>query len=72
MISPMKKFKYSGQINDVDKMHGVGRSLDFTSGNIYEGEFVNGVMEGFGRLIYGNSKIHKYYVGMFETGFRDG
>lgn len=46
-------------------MHGIGRSVDLISGNIYEGEFVNGVMEGFGRLIYGNSKKDKCYTGMF-------
>lgn len=53
-------------------MHGVGRSIDFTSGNIYEGEFFNGVIQGFGRLIYGDSKTDKVYVGTFEHGLKEG
>ena len=53
-------------------MHGLGRSVDLTSGNIYEGEFVNNVMEGFGRLIYGNSEEDRYYIGQFKSGFKEG
>lgn len=40
----MKKLEYRGQVNEDLKMHGLGRSVDLSSGNIYEGEFVNGVM----------------------------
>jgi hypothetical protein len=40
----MKKLEFTGQVNKDLKPHGLGRSVDLTSGNIYEGEFVNGVM----------------------------
>ena len=69
----MKKFEYTGQVSEDLKMHGIGRSVDLTSGNIYEGEFVNGVQQGFGRLIYGNSKTEeKFYIGNFQAGLREG
>ena len=54
--------QYYGQVNTHDEPHGIGRFIS-ASGNIHEGEFINGVGTGFGRSI---SKMAETYVGYWR------
>ena len=68
-----EKTTYHGQVDANEKYHGVGRLIDLTSGNMYEGQFSHGVFHGYGRLIYGTIKNKElYYIGDFETGLKHG
>ena len=58
---------YSGQVNDEEIPHGFGRK--YLRGAIYEGQFVNGEKDGWGRVIYANGT---YYVGFFKNDMIDG
>lgn len=59
---------YFGQVNERQKMHGIGRYTQDNNG-IYEGSFENGKHHGFGRLISGNGD---YYEGYFKNGVYSG
>ena len=39
-------------------MHGQG-TYKFTSGNVYEGQWVKGVMEGFGKMQYSDGSSYE-------------
>jgi len=41
-------------------MNGFGK-YTYSNGQIYEGNYVNGVKEGLGKLFYPNKKIYKGY-----------
>ena len=56
-----------GQVNSAGLKHGFGREC-WISGQIYEGEFVDGKYEGFGRQIDYNFT----YIGVFKNGERTG
>lgn len=58
---------YFGQLNDEGKPHGFGRKQSKFS--IYDGQFQNGEMDGWGRLIYYNGS---HYVGMWKENMYDG
>ena len=45
-------------MNDEELPHGFGRK--YLRGAIYEGQFLNGEKDGWGRVIYANGS---YYVG---------
>ena len=49
--------------------HGKGKKYDQDQNIIYEGDFVDGKMEGNGKLFYDNGY---YYVGGFKDGKRHG
>lgn len=57
---------YYGQItrsNDTLTPHGVGREI-WQNGDMYEGQFENGVKSGFGRYIWADGK---FYVGQWSN-----
>jgi hypothetical protein len=56
-------FFYSGNLNANLKADGLGRA--FGSYGLYEGEFHNGLPNGYGRLILNH---HNYYIGNFANG----
>ena len=51
-----------GQIDSSGRCNGVGKEINNT---IYEGQFVNGDYNGYGRLIYSNGS---YYIGNWVNG----
>ena len=51
------------------KMHGWGKYTYASNGQIYIGDFVNGVKRGNGKIIYPNGKI---YEGKFVNGVPQG
>ena len=51
------------------KMNGYGRYTYASNGQVYEGEFVNGVKRGQGKIIYPDGKI---YEGKFVNGVPQG
>ena len=61
-------YDYFGQVNEGDKFDGLGRLCIYNK-QIYEGQFRNGYMCGFGRCIYDNGE---YYEGMWEDGLHHG
>ena len=50
---------YSGQINSLNKPHGLGIVKGFGWG--YEGSFRNGKKDGYGRMYFWNGSIYKGY-----------
>lgn len=62
--------QYEGTVNDVNKPHGLvadgnGGIFRYTNGDRYEGDFVDGLMDGEGKLFYASGDI-------FEGTFKDG
>jgi hypothetical protein len=39
-------------------MHGQG-TYKYTSGNVYSGEWVNGMMQGFGKMVYADGSSYE-------------
>lgn len=65
-ISEEKGQEYRGTFKDL-KMHGQGK-LTFADGKVYEGDFVDGIMDGKGILCFNN----KIYKGKFKNGKQHG
>ena len=59
---------YEGQFKN-GKFNGKGTKYNQDNKIIYEGDFVDGMMEGNGKLFYDNGS---YYVGEFKEGKRHG
>ena len=59
--------KYSGSFKK-DKFDGIGLLLD-SEGNIYDGEFIEGMKQGVGKLNFANKDL---YVGNFKDNLFDG
>ena len=55
-----------GQIGYNGKITGVGKEINQI---IYEGQFIDDLYEGYGRLIFGNGN---YYIGYWLDGKRNG
>jgi hypothetical protein len=53
--------KYFGQINEQGRYHGIGRLCRVT-GQIYEGQFHEGLQHGYGREI----EYHHSYLGQWD------
>ena len=53
-----------GQVNDRGKAHGIARMIYKDGKFIREGQFVNGLLSGYGRMINGGL----YYVGDWKYG----
>ena len=60
---------YHGQVNEENQPHGVGRMEWRRKGGVYEGQFLNGKRQGYGRLIWYDGS---YYEGMFEDDGQNG
>ena len=60
---------YVGQVNGQNQYHGVGRYYDHYDKVLYDGNFSNGVINGFGREI---EFTGYYYEGFFEADRRHG
>ena len=62
--------QYQGQHNNFDEKnkHGLGRT-EYQGGDMYEGQYVNGLKAGYGRYIWNSGD---YYVGQFRMGTLDG
>ena len=59
---------YHGQVDSNGKENGVGR-LEWSSGDMYEGEIQDKNAHGFGRYIWSNGS---YYIGNFEKNLMNG
>lgn len=51
------KFRYEGSWKD-SKMHGKAK-INFTDGTYFEGEYVEGLREGLGTMIYSSGERYK-------------
>ena len=51
----------NGEIMDMEKMK-------LTNGDVFEGNFINGLYHGYGKLSYGN----KTFEGYWKNGLKDG
>ena len=80
-ISTIKKsisndsFKiYVGQVNQLDREEGLGRQIfkDEDGILISEGQFKNGVVNGYARVICPKGSAEDYYIGMLKLGCYDG
>lgn len=58
---------YTGSIKN-DMFHGLGR-LEWRNGNVYEGDFFKGLMEGYGVYTLSNGDVYK---GTFKDGLYHG
>lgn len=61
---------YEGETNDAGEFHGQGK-MSFASGDVYEGAWVNGEMEGEGTMKFANSNDGSY-VGTWANGKFEG
>ncbi|ESU44943.1 Putative MORN domain protein [Giardia duodenalis] len=70
---PIKGEEYVGTFKN-NIRHGSGRLLLTTTGDIYEGDFVEGHLEGTGKITYGSkNEMHaETYVGEFANGLPHG
>jgi hypothetical protein len=48
--------KYTGEWHQ-DKQHGIGK-IDWNNGNIYWGQFKNGISEGYGAFIWAFGEVY--------------
>jgi hypothetical protein len=66
--------QYEGTVNATNKPHGVvadgnGGVYRYTNGHRYEGDFVDGLMDGHGRMIYASGNV---FEGAFKGGKKHG
>ena len=59
----LKEYIYHGQLDSFVSAHGIGRSSG--SWGVYEGKFIHGLPNGYGRLIDQNLNV---YEGNFKNG----
>ena len=45
------KCNYNGMVNKDNKPHGFGRAIDIDNNHIIDGQFKNGVLHGYHRII---------------------
>ncbi len=45
------------------------QKIEYSNGDIYEGQLVNGLREGYGQFTYANKDV---YVGEFSENYRHG
>src|SRR5690606_27847137 len=62
------KANYYGEVNSSGVPHGWGK-IDYSTGDIYEGDWVNGLREGSGRELMANGDM---YIGQFKDNRRNG
>lgn len=62
------KANYYGEVNSSGVPHGWGK-IDYPTGDIYEGDWVNGLREGSGRELMTNGNM---YIGQFKDNRRNG
>jgi hypothetical protein len=62
--------QYQGQHNNFHEKnhHGLAR-VEYEGGDMYEGQYVNGLKTGYGRYLWNNGD---YYLGQFKNGALDG
>ena len=59
MAGVTRKYMYHGERNAQGQRHGYGISI-LTNGDVYSGEFKNGVRDGYGEYIYAKENGAKY------------
>jgi MORN repeat len=59
---------YKGQFNEKKQKHGIGTIL-FANGILYEGEWKNDIIDGYGMMVHPSGKI---FNGEWKNGIRDG
>ena len=65
-------YNYSGQVDHDYLEQGIGRQISKTNGDIYEGEFKNGLYNGYGRMIYASDHNVAFYTGKWVEGRKHG
>ncbi len=52
-----------------NKRNGIGRWISTKYGSIFEGQYLNDELNGFGRLFWNSGE---YYIGEFKNNYRHG
>ena len=64
------KYRYNGERNAQGERHGHGTAI-LQNGDLYSGEYKNGVRDGYGEYIYANQNGAKF-VGYYKQNKKSG